>query len=63
VEADVVLAVGEEEGSETEEDLETEAAVVSEVAVAAASEEVGMTLDHQEVEVATGSCSADMMRG
>jgi hypothetical protein len=57
-EADVVLAVGEEEGSETEVDLETEVAAVSEGAVAVASEEAGMTLDHREVEVATGSCSA-----
>jgi acetyl-CoA acetyltransferase len=65
VEADVVLAVGEEEGSETEVDLATEAvsetgvAVVSEAAGAAASEEAGMTLDHREVEVAIGSCSAE----
>ena len=66
VEADVVLAVGEEEGSETEVDLATE--VVSETAVAAvseavevaASEEAEMTLDHrEEVEVAIGSCSAE----
>jgi hypothetical protein len=56
VEADVVLAVGEEEDTETEEDLETEAAVDSEEAVAA-SGEAGMTLDHREVEVATGSCT------
>jgi hypothetical protein len=61
VEADVVLA-GEEEGTETAVDLatvadsETEVAVVSE-AVAAASEEAGMTLVHREVEVALGSCS------
>jgi len=55
VEADVVLAVGEEEDTETEEDLETEAAVDSEEAVAA-SGEAGMTLDHREVGVATGSC-------
>lgn len=55
VEADVVLAVGEEEDTETEEDLETEAAVDSEEE--AASGEAGMTLDHREVEVATGSCS------
>jgi hypothetical protein len=60
VEADVVLAVGEEEDSETEEDLETEAAVDSEEE--AASGEVAMTLDHREVEVATGSCS-DERRG
>lgn len=57
VEADVVLAAGEEEDTETEEDLETEAAVDSEEA--AASGEAGMTLDHREVEVATGSCSDD----
>lgn len=62
VEADVVLA-GEEEGTETAVDLatvadsETEVAVVSEAVAAAASEEVGMTLDHREVEVAIGSCS------
>jgi hypothetical protein len=56
VEADVVLAAGEEEDSETEEDLETEAAVDSEEEVVA-SGEAGMTLDHREVEVATGSCS------
>ncbi|KAF8485851.1 hypothetical protein DFH94DRAFT_157695 [Russula ochroleuca] len=45
-------------GLATEEDSETEVAAVSE-AVAAASEEAGMTLDHREVEVATGSCSAE----
>ena len=66
VEADVVLAaVGEEEDTETEEDLETEVdlgtvAVVSEAAAAAASGEAGMTLDHREVEVATGSSSLMM---
>lgn len=53
VEADVVLAVGEEEDTETEEDLETEAVVDSEEA-AVASGEAGMTLDHREVEAATG---------
>lgn len=50
-----------EEGLEIE-DLETAAAVVSEVeetAAAEVSEEVGMTLDHREVEVATGSCFAE----
>ena len=57
MEADAVLAVGEEEDTETEEDLETEAAVDSEEA--AASGEAGMTLDHREVEVATGSCSGE----
>lgn len=56
VEADVVLAVGVEEDTETEEDLETEVVVDSEEE-AAASGEAGMTLDHREVEVATGSCS------
>ena len=61
----VVLAVGEEEDTETEEDLateedsETEAVAVSEEVVAVASEEAEMTLDHREVEVATGSCSAE----
>ena len=47
-----------EEGSGIEEDLETGEAVVSEEveAAAAASEEAGTTLDHREVEVATGSC-------
>ena len=54
VEADVVLVVGEGADTETEEDLETEAAVDSEEA---ASGEAGMTLDHREVEAATGSCS------
>jgi len=49
-----------EEGLEIEEDLETGEAVVSEVVeAAAASEEVGMTLDHREAEVATGSCFAE----
>ena len=51
-----------EEGLEIE-GLETAAAVVSEVeetaAAAEVSEEVGMTLDHREVEVATGSCFAE----
>ena len=62
VEADVVLA-GEVEATETAVDLatvadsETEVAVVSEAVAAAASEEVGMTLDHREVEVAIGSYS------
>lgn len=53
VEADVVSAVGEEADTETEEDLETEAAVDSEEEVVA-SGEAGMTLDHREVEVASG---------
>jgi len=60
VSAEVVVGSVEvaEEGTEIEEDLETGEEVVSEVveAAAAASEEVGMTLDHREVEVATGSC-------
>jgi len=58
--ASVEAAVGsvedaEEEGTVTEGDLETGAAVDSEAAeVAAALEEVGMTLDHREV-VAIGA--------
>lgn len=59
-EAVVGLVEVAEEGTEIE-DLETGEAVVSEVveAAAAASEEVEMTLDHREVEVATGSCFAE----
>jgi hypothetical protein len=61
--ASVEVAVGsvedaEEEGTVTEGDLETGAAVVSEAAEVAALEEVGMTSDHREV-VAIGSCFAD----
>jgi hypothetical protein len=59
----VGLVEDAEEGLEIVEGLETAAAVVSEVeetaAAAEASEEVGMTLDHREVEVATGSCFAE----
>ena len=56
----VDLVEDAEEGLEIVEDLETGEAGVSEVVeAAAASEEVGMTLDHREVEVATGSCSAE----
>jgi len=51
--ADAVLAEGEEEGSETEEDLETEVVEVSEEA--AASEAAVMTLDPREEVVATGA--------
>jgi hypothetical protein len=58
VEVDVGLAE-DAEGSETEEDLEIAVAVVSEVVVA--SEEAEMTLDQgAEVEVAIGSCSAEL---
>jgi len=56
----VDLVEDAEEGLEIVEDLETGEAGVSEVVeAAAASEEVGTTLDHREVEVATGSCSAE----
>jgi len=53
--AEVVVGLVEvaEEGTEIE-DLETGEEAVSEVVVAAASEEVEMTLDHREVEVASG---------
>jgi len=51
----VDLVEDAEEGLEIVEDLETGEAVVSGVVeAAAASEEVGTTLDHREVEVATG---------
>jgi len=61
--ASVQVAVGsgedaEEEGTVTEGDLETGAAVVSEAAEVAALDVVGMTSDHREV-VAIGSCFAD----